>query len=360
MSMTSLAKYTVRIGCCALLLVACNKSKLEDVPIIPSSGNNLSLNGLVGNEDGSAAGNSVFVDFSEDGQTALKRSGWDLGFYCGNESRVIINNTTAAMAVISTKFDLDEVNADDVKDISFEVDIANPSPETFLKLDGIDGDLNKTVIPEIGTTLTPVVIIGRGVGGGTPRRSLIKVQFKWTVDGSYWVKWAPIDSNNYRTEMIGKDNRYHFRYFSFDEGVINSSYPQKRDWDIMWGASVYQTPNGNEMAAYVFSDMVMLNYLSGVQAVEKVYSSSDEAQLNYNKYALSDVYGEQFSNYRWEIGAQWRVTAAPGVLKPGVKKDRFYVVKDTDGNYYKLQFLNFSADDGGTRGRPQIEYELLR
>lgn len=342
------------------LLVACNKSKLEEVTILPSSGSALVLNGLVGGEDGAAAGNSVFVDFSMDEQATLLRAGWDLGFYCGQLNRVIINNTTAAMAVLTNKSNLEDVTSADAAGLTFEVEIANPSPETFLKLDAIDGDLTKTVIPEINTTLSPVVIIGRGVGGATPRRVLIKAQFKMNQDGSYLVRWADIDSNNFQSETIAKDDRYHFKYLSFDSGTLEKATPEKKDWDIMWGNSVYQTPNGNQMAAYVFSDIVMLNYLSGVQAIEKVYSTTAEATAQFATYSAQDAQQEVFLSNRWSIGANWRATPAPGVQHAGVKKDRFYVVKDAEGYYYKLQFLSFSESDGGTRGAPKLEYERLQ
>ena len=48
------------------------------------------------------------------------------------------------------------------------------------------------------------------------------------------------------------------------------------------------------------------------------------------------------------------------VENPGVKADRFFVIKDCAENYYKLRFLKFGSGDDGERGRPQLEYELLK
>jgi hypothetical protein len=51
----------------------------------------------------------------------------------------------------------------------------------------------------------------------------------------------------------------------------------------------------------------------------------------------------------------------PGVTNAGVKTDRFYVLKDSYGNYYKLRFTKFgTGTDGTERGRPEIEYALLK
>ncbi len=42
-----------------------------------------------------------------------------------------------------------------------------------------------------------------------------------------------------------------------------------------------------------------------------------------------------------------------------VKDNRFFVIKDAAGNYYKLRF-NAVVNDSGERGNPEFEYELLQ
>jgi hypothetical protein len=69
---------------------------------IVSDGSTLKLNGGTG---GSSAVNSVWVDFSNNSQTAVARAAWDLGFYTGNTFSVKINNLTAATAIATTKTD---------------------------------------------------------------------------------------------------------------------------------------------------------------------------------------------------------------------------------------------------------------
>lgn len=342
------------------LMLACNKSEIENIEVPKSTGSTIQVNGLVGSETGTAAGNMVFIDFSKDLQTPLIRANWDLAFYCGNQNRVMINNTTAAMAVVVDKTDLDAVTAADVSGQTFEVDITDPNPATFLKVDDLAGDLNKTVIPEITATASKVVVIGRGTGGGTPRRDMIKAQFSLTENGDYQVKWSKLNENNYQTATIAKDEEFNFKYVSFDNGLLATAEPAKFNWDIVWGTSIYETPNGTIMSAYIFSDMVGVNYLSGVKTVEKKYDNEAGATQAYEAYSLADAQAETFDTYRWAIGANWRQTAAPGVTNAGVNKRRFYIVRDTQGNYYKLKFLSFTTEDGGTRGKPELRYALLQ
>ncbi|RYD97263.1 MAG: hypothetical protein EOP54_11490 [Sphingobacteriales bacterium] len=342
------------------LMLACNKSKIEDIDVPKSTGSTIQVNGLIGSESGASAGNMVFIDFSKDLQTPLVRANWDLAFYCGNQNRVLINNSTAAMAIVIDKTDLDAVTAADVSGQTFEVDITDPNPATFKKVDDLKGNLDKTVVPEITATASKVVVIGRGTGGGTPRRDLVKAQFRLTANGEYEVKWSKIGENNYQTATIAKDEAYNFKYVSFDNGLLTTAEPAKFNWDIVWGASIYETLNGSVMSAYIFSDMVGVNYLAGVTTLEKKYEDEATATQAFNTYSLAEAQAETFDHYRWAIGANWRQTAAPGVTNAGVNKKRFYIVKDPQGNYYKLKFLSFTTEDGGTRGKPELKYELLK
>ena len=95
------------------LFVACKKDSDPIIVVPASSGSSLQLNGIAGNEAGSSALNTVYVDLSTDKQTAVARNSWDLGFYGGSDYRVIINNTTSATAKVLTKNDLTQVGAAD-------------------------------------------------------------------------------------------------------------------------------------------------------------------------------------------------------------------------------------------------------
>ena len=77
-------------------------------------------------------------------------------------------------------------------------------------------------------------------------------------------------------------------------------------------------------------------------------------------FKRADVASAEFQTEANTIGTNWRTPAMPGVENPGVKADRFFVIKDCAENYYKLRFLKFGSGDDGERGRPQLEYELLK
>ncbi|RYX87115.1 hypothetical protein EON73_02050, partial [bacterium] len=70
----------------------------------------------------------------------------------------------------------------------------------------------------------------------------------------------------------------------------------------------------------------------------------------------SNIAAVAFKTERDVIGSKWRGTT--GTV--GVRADRYYVVKDGAGNVYKLKFVSFISNDGGTRGKPVIEYKLVK
>ena len=78
---------------------------------------------------------------------------------------------------------------------------------------------------------------------------------------------------------------------------------------------------------------------------------------SYANFKESDLSKVTLSDARDVISSKWRVTSGGAV---GVKTDRFYVIKDSSGNIYKLKFVSFHANDGGERGKPVIEYALVK
>lgn len=345
-----------------LALASCQDKDPILVPDPTSEGKQLQLEGNTATHYGSSAGNSVFVDFSTDKVATLERKSWDLGFYCGEEFRVIINNTTAAMALVTDKNSLADVSAADTVGVPLHLSLTALSPDLFQYFDDVDGKISGTAIPEIHTNASEnkVIIINRGNAGGIEAREFYKIKITRN-GGGYSVQYAPINDTEFKTTEVTKDNDYRFRLMSLDDGALQAA-PLKNDWDIQWTLSVYKTPYGpTEYVPYAFSDMVEINHHSGTTVSVKTYASAEEANNAYDAYSAADALSEDFENARWGIAATWRKTATPGASEPeGTVKTKFYVIKDHEGNVYKLKFLSFSSADGGERGRPELKYALVK
>lgn len=325
------------------ILLGATKSLTLSFAAITSTGSSLTLNG---GDGGSSAANSVFVDLSANNQTSVPRTSWDLGFYDGDDFRVILNNTTAASVVAVNKTDLTQVSESDINIADLQLGFGKG---TFSIYDDVNGDLTKTAIAQVSATDSDnkVYVINRIGGSGTTSAAadLYKIRVLRSSAG-YTLQYAKLNETTFKTIDIAKNTAYNFNYISFDNGAV-SVEPTKDHWDFEWTYSIYYTGT----TPYAFSDLVLTNYLGGVQAAEVLTST-----VTYDAFAEANISAITFSESRNTISSNWRATT--GTI--GVKTDRFYVIKDAAGNVYKLKFISFTSQDGGTRGYPQLEYALVK
>ncbi len=346
----------------AIVFSACKKDKDPVIVVPPSTGSSVEFNGLAGAEAGSSAGNSVFLDLSTNTMTALARSTWDLGFYSGAEFRVILNNTTSAGAKVLTQNDLNAVGTADTVGLTLAVNQSAPVPADMAYFDDIAGSLTGTVIPEVSATAAnnKVIVINRGTGGSIAARPWVKIRVLRSASGGYTLQYARITATTFQTLEIPKDATVHYKLASFETGVLANGQPEKTKWDLVWSYSVFQTDLGGGIVPYNFSDLIALNNLSNVQAKEKKYADATAALAAYtafNKDSVNAALNAVVAG-RWTIGSNWRSTSPPTPV--GAYPNRFYLIKDANGNYYKLKCLSMGAGtDGGTRGKPKFQYDLI-
>lgn len=325
------------------LMPACNNDDdvIPDIP--PSGGTTLTLNGGAG---GAAAQNSVFVDFSTDRQDSIVRTSWDLAFYSGSDFRVRLNNFAGAAAIGTDYTSLSDVSSSNFDIASLAV---GQGQGTLALIDDPSGAVNGTVIPAIAANdADNKVYIVSARGGTAPElANVYKVRVTRSGTTSYTLEYAQLDATSSSTIQVTKDTDYNYSFVSFTSGREVSVEPEKANWDIVWSYSMYFTAT----FPYPFSDLVFINHLGGVTAAEVLAET-----VTYEDFSEAHISSVTFDNSRNVIGSNWRATT--GTV--GVRQDRFYVVRDAAGNVYKLKFNSFHASDGGMRGYPEIEYELVR
>lgn len=337
----------------ALALVSCKENEAEPIIVVPpSSGSTLTLNGLIANEEGTSAGNSVYVDLSSDSPTPVARDSWDLGFYSGTEFKVILNATNGASVISVNKTDINAVTSTDFDPNNLKIghgqgnfNIIDDSREKNI--------LNKTAIAPISQndTENKVYIINRKGGSANvlPNEDLYKIRILRKGTTGYTFQYAKVNDKNFKTLDISKNNEFNFQFVSLVKEALTNVEPAKTEWDIVWGYSMYFTVN----IPYGFSDLIFINNIGGVTAAEVLTETK-----SYKDFLKADASSLTFSTDRDVIGANWRATTGNPA---GIKSDRFYLIKDIKGNIYKLKFNSFGAgNDGGTRGKPIIQYELLK
>ena len=327
------------------------ETTLSFTPIV-STGSEMQLEGKVGSEN---YRNIVYVDMSNNVQKQIDRKTWDLGFYCGDEFRVILNTSYKTLAAASGKTNFADVTLADAEKA--------PSLMGAMGGDGIEGisddtsgDLSKTVFGDI-TSGSEVFFVASEDNKATDNvedRSLwYKVKITPSGDG-YKVEYGNVADTTPKVAEIAKDPLYNFVGFSLASGETAEAQPEAKKWDFTWSyAAAWTTMASGEMLSFS-QDVITINTISGVEVATVMTETK-----SYADFKLADVGSAEFETDADIIGATWRTPAMPGT-SGGVKTDRFYVFKDCAENYYKLQFLSFGSGDNGERGRPELKYELLK
>ncbi|WP_051316001.1 HmuY family protein [Algoriphagus vanfongensis] len=332
-------------------LVSCSDDDPDPVVIPPNESGFLEVDG-----GGATYPNTVYINLRATEQTPVARDSWDLAFATGSEFKVLINGTTGAMASATGKTDINEVGAGEIADVeaSGELVLSFTNLEGILHVDDPSNPLSKPVIEAISATEAEneVYLLSRGASG-VDAKALKKIRIIRNGEG-YTLQHANADATTFTSVDIAKDTDFNLVYFSFEDGIV-SVEPEKDQWDLAWTAGTSSTPYpqaANGILAYFFQDLVYHNTTSNVGVAEVL-----EADLAYADFAEEDVMGLSFNTSdRLTIGSNWRGGGGPN-SSPEVKTDRYYIVKDTESNVYKVRFLSLTKD--GERGKPSFEYELV-
>ena len=334
------------------VVIGDKKDAILKFEAIVSAGQQLTLEGKVGTV---AYANSVYVDLSSNTQTSIDRTSWSLGLYGGSDFKVVLNGAYATTATASAKTDISAITLADVeaaKDIA-----ASPMTTEGLStevIDSFDGDLSKTVFATISATDSEnKVYFVASEGNKASRDQWYKVKISRSGEG-YKVQYAKVSETTIKTIEVSKNAAYNFTFVSLEAGKTVSVEPEAKKWDIVWGYNIGSTMG----MPYFMQDLVLINNVAGTEAVQVMV-----ADTKYEDFNESKLTSLTFSKARNVIGSNWRVTSNMGgsTAPLGIQFDRYYVIKDANGFYYKLRFLTMGlANDKGDRGRPQIEYALIK
>ena len=303
--------------------------------------------------------NQVFIDLSSENSALVKRDSWDLGFCNGDAFRVAINGSVYMAAKALVKTNIDTVTENDVIDIKSQVAVGTFNPENEAYIDAPNGNILETAIKEVSenNNKNPVYLINLGyeVGTTTPTvgdaaiagnaRGWKKIRILRDVN-NYILQYANLNDTSHEEITISKNEDYNFNHFSFYTNTLVDVEPKKEKWDISF--TVF-TNIIEGAGSYGFSDYVTHNSKNNTLAYQV-----ETKDLAYDTFSLTDVNTANFSEDQTIIGSNWR-----DVFSRSVFSDRFYILKDSNENIYKIKFLAMT-NDNGERGYPKFEYKLLQ
>ncbi|MFC5047937.1 HmuY family protein [Aquimarina hainanensis] len=320
----------------------------------PSLGGNIQVN--VG---GPNQPNQAFIDLSSGIATTPRRDSWDLGFYGGAHFRVTINGALYMATKALDTDDIDSVNEASVIAIQPEVAVGTFRADNIAYIDAPNGNILETAIAEISVTPSEnkvyLLNLGSEVSTETPKPGSVSIsggkrgwkKIRITREGNeYILQYANLNDTTHQQIRISKNAAYNFTFFSFEKNAVVPVEPEASKWDV--GFTVF-TNAITGYGSYGFSDFIIHNRKGSVTA----YRVNTE-DIPYEDFTLTSVEDTLFSEDQTAIGSSWR-----SVFKKVAHSDRYYILKDANGNIYKIRFTALTNSDG-LRGYPEFEYKLLQ
>jgi hypothetical protein len=352
----------------ALVMASCSSDDDSPKTEVPSVGD--VLQPTVG---GPNQPNQVFVDLSTGSSESVNRASWDLGFSSGSDFRVAINGSLK-MAV--KKLETTDITLPQTADTDVAVGggttfasngyVDNPTGVLAGNGSGIGTAIaevsatdsqNKVYLVNLGFAVSTVVPSVGSVSTDGDARGWKKVRILRNGNG-YKIQYADLASQTFQEKTITKNADYNFTFFSLTSGNTVAVEPVKTKWDLNFTTFTnYLNMGGGGEVTYGYSDFIVTNMKGGTKAYQVLNADG----VTYENFTLANVVETNFTVSATDqriIGSNWRSGGGPSSL-PSIRTDRFYVIKDVAGNYYKIKFLAMT-NDAGVRGFPTFEYKLLQ
>lgn len=325
---------------------------------------------------GPAEQNQIWIQLSAQPANTMKstpREAWDLGFYSGEDFRVILNSSLVmAVGKIKNAYNIDEVNAQTIGDMMNWVQVGNfqdnsqyvdnPNGEILTQTSGIapieaNDNFNNVYLLNMGYKAYTGNTVPGSIYSIGEERGWKKIRILRTT-GGYKIQYADLDQTTHQEFTITKDAEYNYQFFSIVKGALANIQPKKNSWDLCFTVftNTILNPTNNLLTSYIFPDFVVTNTLGNVVAYE-VTTAPGQGEAAYSRFKLQDVDATKFVLHEQRtIGSNWRTTTGSNGVE--VYSNKFYVVKNSDGFYFKLRFLRMKNNEG-YRGYPQFEYKAL-
>lgn len=293
----------------------------------------------------------AFVDLSKNTQTTYTKHLWDLAFSNSSGFYVKLNAPDYVMARKLDVNDLLSVTAEDTITFAWQMTVPqfDPSLGSNTWVDTPDGNLETSAFGAISSTDSEnqVFIIKRDGDG----RNWKKVRVLQSA-GGYSLQYADINATTFETLEIAKSDTHNFVFVDLDDGIVEGA-PEKDKWDLQYGTFTELLNLGGPGLdiPYGFKDFITIN--TNNTSVAMVMTED----FAYDAFESANVSSITFMTEADAIGENWRMGGGPGSA-PALYEDRFFVIKDSEENHFKLRFTRLTSTTG-ERGLPEFTFELL-
>lgn len=280
----------------------------------------------------------VFYKFSTKTQTTRSLNTWHLAFESAASGWNIRMNGGLAMQIYNTG----ETDFTKVPDATASSNWDWDTP---------DGNIDSTAVGKwfISTvgfeSKQQVYVIDMGLNAAVPYK---KLQVLGMNDSSFTIRYANLNGSEQQTKTILKSTLSTYTYFNLLNNTSVSFEPAPSDYDILFTRYRFIFFEAGEVTPYLVNG-AMLNPVS-------TQAARIAGTTNFDSITRDLVKDIPLSNKIDTIGYDWKYYdfgASKYTVVPNL-----YLVKDTEGSLWKLQFVDF-YNESGVKGYPKFKFQRL-
>lgn len=180
-----------------------------------------------------------------------------------------------------------------------------------------------------------------------------KVQFIEVDEMSYTFLVDNPQASQADTVRIVKNPDLNYLQYSFENHEVRFLEPDNNDWDLLF----------TQYFTVLFTDdgIPAPYYVRGVWLNPNLVESALDTLTHFIDISASNALNNEFSSKQDAIGHDWksvRVDESSNSAEYKVRPGYTYIVRDTDGELYKLRFKSY-FNESGVKGFPSFEFAKL-
>lgn len=325
----------------SFLFSSCEKN--EDVAVTLPPPGNVTFDSV---SMGATYDTMVFVDLSTGIKIAKPFRMYDLAFEASGDGQFIYLNTGKYMFAARTTFT--DLTVADTAHAVWNTDSENLVGDST----AVGRNRNNN-----GSIINTVIFIDRGKYDFSGAERFRKMQIVNLNDYEYQIRYSRLDNSDYHDFTITKNNLYSLIYFSFsDGGKLVDVAPPKNNWDVVFTRYVHTFYDQPIPFRYYLVNGVLLNVWAGEQTAMLKKDSLPNYKM-FDALVYNDVTNYTFTNEGGQIGFDWKYYDF-NINKYVIRPDQYYLLKDIEGLYYKIKFIDFYNAEAKP-GHPSYVYQRI-
>jgi len=279
--------------------------------------------------------NQVFYSIKNDLVVSSNlKTDWDMAFESSEQGyNILLNSSTFSQLTVVDDITFEEVT--EVLDSEWNWD--NPKGMNYGTAIG-DPRINNSIY-----------IINRGYNINGIARGYKKISIDTITNNYYSIRYANLDNTEMHIMKINKDSNFNFQYLSFTLNDTINIEPQKNKWDLLFTQYTHIFDEEIGPSPYLVTG-VLTNYINQIEVA--VDTNNLFADIEYNMLMNYD-----FASFQDIIGYDWKYYNFD-TQSYSIDSEKNYIIKDQQGYYYKMHFVDF-YNDLGDKGYPMFEFQQL-